>query len=93
MYVTVHAPSDEQTGSYDGIHVFEATERGRQAHYKLTSTVMLHLVRKDNKLGHVELGGSMTRQVRLTNLVRGSEPRQVTNPFLLPGRAGRTAGC
>jgi hypothetical protein len=30
-------------GSWDSIHVFEAAERGRQAHYKLTSTVMLQL--------------------------------------------------
>lgn len=30
-------------GSWDSIHVFEAAERGRQAHYKLTSTVMLHM--------------------------------------------------
>ena len=32
------------TGAWDSIHVFEASERGRTAHYKLTSTVMLHLV-------------------------------------------------
>ena len=37
-----NAPS----GSWDSIHVFEATERGRNAHYKLTSTIMLHLVTK-----------------------------------------------
>ncbi|KAF4613781.1 hypothetical protein D9613_007484 [Agrocybe pediades] len=34
----------EPSGSWDSIHVFETVERGRQAHYKLTSTVMLHLV-------------------------------------------------
>lgn len=33
----------EPSGSWDSIHVFEAAERGRQAHYKLTSTVMLQL--------------------------------------------------
>ncbi|KAK7690856.1 hypothetical protein QCA50_005958 [Cerrena zonata] len=33
----------EPSGSWDSIHVFEAAERGRQAHYKLTSTVMLHM--------------------------------------------------
>ncbi|KAJ7031327.1 F-actin capping protein beta subunit [Mycena alexandri] len=37
---TIHEPS----GSWDSIHVFETAERGRQAHYKLTSTVMLQLV-------------------------------------------------
>ncbi|KAI0649359.1 F-actin capping protein beta subunit [Trametes meyenii] len=34
----------EPSGSWDSIHVFEAAERGRQAHYKLTSTIMLQLV-------------------------------------------------
>ncbi|KAH9945504.1 uncharacterized protein BXZ73DRAFT_28847 [Epithele typhae] len=34
----------EPSGSWDSIHVFEAAERGRQAHYKLTSTVMLQMV-------------------------------------------------
>jgi len=37
---------DEPSGSWDSIHVFETVERGRQAHYKLTSTVMLELVTK-----------------------------------------------
>ncbi|TFK36639.1 F-actin capping protein [Crucibulum laeve] len=45
---TVNDPS----GSWDSIHVFETSERGRQAHYKLTSTVMLQLVtRKGNEGG------------------------------------------
>ncbi|KAH9856562.1 f-actin capping protein beta subunit [Lenzites betulinus] len=34
----------EPSGSWDSIHVFEAAERGRQAHYKLTSTIMLQIV-------------------------------------------------
>ncbi|THH27867.1 hypothetical protein EUX98_g6324 [Antrodiella citrinella] len=38
------ALSSEPSGSWDSIHVFEAAERGRQAHYKLTSTVMLQMV-------------------------------------------------
>jgi len=39
------------SGSWDSIHVFETLERGRQAHYKLTSTVMLQLVtRKGTEL-------------------------------------------
>lgn len=49
-------------GSWDSIHVFEANERGRTAHYKLTSTVMLHVLRRDGAIGELELGGSMTRQ-------------------------------
>ncbi|KAJ3806053.1 F-actin-capping protein subunit beta [Lentinula lateritia] len=66
--------SSEPSGSWDSIHVFETAERGRQAHYKLTSTVMLQLTmkkKKDNEAdgkegwkrdGEVTLGGSMTRQ-------------------------------
>ncbi|KAJ3732523.1 F-actin-capping protein subunit beta [Lentinula guzmanii] len=70
--------SSEPSGSWDSIHVFETAERGRQAHYKLTSTVMLQLTiqKKDSvddngkredkegwkRDGEVTLGGSMTRQ-------------------------------
>jgi hypothetical protein len=67
----------EPEGSWDSIHVFETAERGRQAHYKLTSTVMLQLLTRkgtDNDVGkgdteewkregEVSLSGSMTRQV------------------------------
>src|SRR5262245_33141504 len=38
------ASASEPSGSWDSIHVFETGERGRTAHYKLTSTIMLHLV-------------------------------------------------
>ena len=41
--LTPQAPR-EPSGSWDSIHVFEAAERGRQAHYKLTSTIMLQIV-------------------------------------------------
>lgn len=39
----------EPSGSWDSIHVFEAAERGRQAHYKLTSTIMLQLVTRKSE--------------------------------------------
>jgi len=39
----------EPAGSWDSIHVFEAAERGRQAHYKLTSTVMLQLTTQSGR--------------------------------------------
>ncbi|KAG8874518.1 F-actin-capping protein subunit beta [Tulasnella sp. 331] len=66
------------TGSWDSIHVFETSERGRTAHYKLTSTVMLQMVSgksqadpshkpkdgewNNTKEDNVDLSGSMTRQ-------------------------------
>jgi len=40
------------SGSWDSIHVFEAAERGRNAHYKLTSTVMLQMVSGKRKEEH-----------------------------------------
>ncbi|EIN03688.1 F-actin capping protein beta subunit [Punctularia strigosozonata HHB-11173 SS5] len=66
----------DAAGSWDSIHVFEAAERGRQAHYKLTSTIMLQLTTKTGDAaaskdgpktagtrdGDVVLSGSMTRQ-------------------------------
>lgn len=44
----------EPSGSWDSIHVFETVERGRQAHYKLTSTVMLQLVTRKGSDGETD---------------------------------------
>jgi len=54
--------AEDATGSWQSIHVFEASERGRSAHYKLTSTVMLEMVTKNGTVGDVNLSGSLTRQ-------------------------------
>jgi len=43
--------------------VFEAIDRARRAHYKLTSTVILHLGTSNDGLGHMDLSGNMTRQI------------------------------
>jgi capping protein beta len=48
---------NEPSGSWDSIHVFETAERGRQAHYKLTSTVMLQLVTRRGGEGETETIG------------------------------------
>jgi len=45
----------EPSGSWDSIHVFETVERGRQAHYKLTSTVMLQLITRKGTEGEVKV--------------------------------------
>ncbi|KAK0529796.1 F-actin-capping protein subunit beta [Tilletia horrida] len=50
--------------TWSSMHVFEANmEKGsKYAEYKLTSTIMLSLARKsDDKLGNLELSGSLTR--------------------------------
>ncbi|KAL3961803.1 hypothetical protein ACCO45_003326 [Purpureocillium lilacinum] len=47
-------PGGSSEGVWDSIHVFEAIERGRTTHYKLTST---------GSIGDMDLSGNMTRQV------------------------------
>jgi capping protein beta len=50
-------------GSWDSIHVFDAQDRARTAHYKLTSTVILSLGTESDALGNLDLSGNMVRQV------------------------------
>lgn len=50
-------------GSWDSIHVFDAQDRARTAHYKLTSTVILSLGTDSDALGNLDLSGNMVRQV------------------------------
>ena len=45
---------NEPAGSCDSIHVFETAERGRQAHYKLTSTIMLQLTTRSGTASEKE---------------------------------------
>lgn len=61
-------PGGSSDGVWDSIHVFEAIERGRTTHYKLTSTVILSLATSSSSasstaLGDLDLSGNMTRQV------------------------------
>ncbi|GAM37829.1 hypothetical protein TCE0_033f08078 [Talaromyces pinophilus] len=56
-------PGGKSSGAWDSIHVFEATDRARMTHYKLTSTVILHLSNESDALGEMNLSGNMTRQV------------------------------
>lgn len=82
-YILVMTPAtpNEPSGTWDSIHVFETAERGRNAHYKLTSTVMLQLTTRNGsdeaqnvekgtegwkRDGEVSLSGSMTRQVSIS---------------------------
>jgi len=77
--VTLHFPvllvgdgKDRMKGAWDSIHVFEASEKGRNAHYTLTSTVMLYMFTSKAELGDMNLSGNMTRQVRRGGLVSHS---------------------
>lgn len=57
-------PGTNTEGVWDSIHVFEAIERGRTTHYKLTSTVILSLsTNVEATVGDMDLSGNMTRQV------------------------------
>ncbi|MCJ1298479.1 F-actin-capping protein subunit beta [Hypocenomyce scalaris] len=56
-------PTGKSEGGWDSIHVFEAIDRARTAHYKLTSTVILHLSTGNESLGDMDLSGNMTRQI------------------------------
>ncbi|KAL8842537.1 MAG: hypothetical protein Q9170_000491 [Blastenia crenularia] len=56
-------PKSSSEGGWDSIHVFEAIDRARTAHYKLTSTVILHLNTRNEALGTMDLSGNMTRQI------------------------------
>jgi capping protein beta len=56
-------PTPKSSGSWDSIHVFDAQDRTRTAHYKLTSTVILSLGTDSEALGGLDLSGNMVRQV------------------------------
>jgi len=49
-------------GTWDSIHVIEVNEKGKNSHYKLTSTVMLFIETETRETGRVTLAGSLTRQ-------------------------------
>lgn len=43
--------------------MFEAVDRARTAHYRLTSTVTLYLSTNSDSLGEMDLSGNMTRHI------------------------------
>jgi capping protein beta len=49
-------------GTWDSIHVVEVKDNRKNAHYKLTSTVMLSITTDTPSTGSVSLAGSLTRQ-------------------------------
>jgi capping protein beta len=61
-------------GCWDAIHVVEVTEKGGQASYKLTSTVMLWLQTSKPGSGLMNLGGSLTRQIEQASPVNDANP-------------------
>ena len=57
------SPKGKTEGGWDSVHVIESIDRARTAHYKLTSTVILHLNTSSESLGDMDLSGNMTRQI------------------------------
>ncbi|XP_065174619.1 F-actin-capping protein subunit beta-like [Sycon ciliatum] len=66
-------------GCWDSIHVIEVQEKsgGKNAHYKLTSTVMLWMQTNKEASGTMNLGGSLTRQIEQDNAVSENQPHLV----------------
>lgn len=57
-------------GSWDSIHVFDCNHKQQRLfHYKLTSTVILHMANSSEALGEMDLSGSMTRDSKSDLLV------------------------
>ena len=51
-------------GNWDSIHVVEIVPKGKQASYKVTSTVMLTMTTEKGNAGSVLVSGSLTRQAK-----------------------------
>lgn len=68
--------SKKVRGTWDSIHVVEVQEKttGRNAHYKLTSTVMLWLQTNKAVSGSMSLAGSLTRQSEIDSPVSDASP-------------------
>lgn len=66
-------------GSWDSIHVVEVQEKssGKNAHYKLTSTVMVWLRTQLPDSGTISLGGSLMRQFEQDMMVSDMSPHIV----------------
>ncbi len=106
--VLTPASPSEPSGSWDSIHVFEIVERGRQAHYKLTSTIMLQLITHRESVeanfdakdparwkhdGEISLSGSMTRQVCNAAYDRKLLPNLYMTDGARPSGSGRDVPC
>ncbi|KAH9809180.1 F-actin capping protein, beta subunit [Teratosphaeria destructans] len=66
-------------GGWDSIHVLEVTEGAgkRNAHYKLTSTVILELGLSNASIDNLELAGNLTRQTQVDNQLQGFRDSEV----------------
>ncbi|TGZ82971.1 F-actin capping protein, beta subunit [Ascodesmis nigricans] len=68
----------KSSGTWDSIHVFEANDKQRAWHYKLTSTVILNMVSSGETLGELDLSGNMTRQAE-KEFPKGEDSDHIAN--------------
>lgn len=69
-----------QDGWWDSIHVFEVNEKKKGTfEYRLTSTIMVSMKVGNDKVGEVDLSGSMTQQVSAEHPVDGGKHTHITN--------------
>ena len=73
-------------------HPLQEKAQGRNAHYKLTSTVMLWLQTIKADSGTMNLGGSLTRQAECDQAISDSSPHIVKIGRMVEMRAGRKKG-
>jgi len=67
IHKEVKAQKGVSSGWWDSIHVFEAAESKKGAwEYKLTTTVIVSMSVENDKVGSVDLSGSMTQQAQQT---------------------------
>jgi capping protein beta len=80
IHKDVKAAKGLTSGWWDSIHVFEvnATNKPNVFEYKLTTTVMVSMGVQNDKVGVVDLSGSMTQQ-STQSLVLDSEHPHITN--------------
>jgi capping protein beta len=65
-------------GGWDSIHVMEVSDKKKNAHYKITSTVMLTLETESDGTGSIRLAGSLQRQEERDSVVNEQNPH-ITN--------------
>ena len=82
-------PKGAYSAGWDSIHVFEAIDRARSCHYKLTSTVILRLGAENEALGEMDLSGSMTRQTQQDMPVEGDKSHVVNVGKLVEDMEGK----
>jgi len=81
IHKDVGAQKGMTNGVWDSIHVFqvEQSQKKNTFEYKLTTTVMVSMVVNNDKVGSVDLSGSMTQQSGVVSVTLDEEHGHVAN--------------